>query len=172
MVIIYLAQSVLDWCWINQICFSIDQGLFSTDRISIWRCFKKSFLTCSSYFLKTFQTLVQLFFFDWSNLSQICRFLPQISQRFLSSSACKSLLPLLFQFIHIFHAFSLKFLNSWFLGFLNFGVFLFTFDHWVFVFRWYKHDPHALIWSILWIWKFWNSRAWNFVKLGILFNWT
>ena len=54
------------------------------------------------------------------------------------------------------------------MGFLNFGLFLFTFDHWVVVFRWSKHDSHALIWSISWIW---NSRAWNFVKLGILFNW-
>ena len=45
---------------------------------------------------KTFQTLFWLFFFDRSNLSQICRFLPKISQGFLSSYASKSLLPFLF----------------------------------------------------------------------------
>ena len=137
--------------------------------------FKKRFsLRMLFTFFKLFQNLSHYSLLDRSNLKSFS-FSTSNLQGFFSSSACKSLLPFLFQFIHTFHAFSLKFLNSWFLGFLNFGLFLFTFDHWVFVFRWYKHDPHALIWSILWIWKILKflglklCEIEDFVQLGL--NW-
>ena len=38
----------LDWCW--------------TDRNSVLRCFKKSFLTCSSHFFKNFSNTFHCFF--------------------------------------------------------------------------------------------------------------
>ena len=55
LVTICLARLVLDWCWIDQIYSSIDWSLFSTDWIFVWRCFKKSFLKCSSYLFKIYK---------------------------------------------------------------------------------------------------------------------
>ena len=52
---ICLARSVLDWCSIDWIYFSIDRSSISTDRYSNSECFKKSFLTCSSLFSKLFK---------------------------------------------------------------------------------------------------------------------
>ena len=75
-----------------------------------------------------------------------CRFLPNFSQRILSSSAGMYFLPLLFLFIHIFHDFRCNFQTYWILGFLIFELFSFKLKHWVFVLRWYKHESHALIW--------------------------
>ena len=47
--------------------------------------------------------------------------------------------------LHFFHAFSLVFSNQNFLGILMFGLFLFIFDHWVFVPSSSTYDSHALI---------------------------
>ena len=127
------AQLVLDR---SKLLFDWPNLLFDRSKIGKW-VFKKVFLSCVLRTFQIFSKALSLFLLDWSNLSLFCHFLPNFSQVSLSSSVGKTFLPFLFQFIHNFHAFLLKFLNLRLLGFLIFRLFSFTFDHWVFVSRWY-----------------------------------
>ena len=118
---------------------------------------KQAFLMCSSLY----SNFSKSFLLSLSSTDPVqvifCHFLPNFSQVFLSSSAGKTFLPLLFHFIHILHAFFMHIRwNFWTyrnLGFLIFELVSFKFDHWVFVLRWCKHDSHALIWLNLWFGK-------------------
>ena len=128
---------------------------------------------CSSLF-QNFCTLSLLI---WSNIYIYIYFYflfsALIFQGFLSSCPSKSLLTLLFQLIHIFHAFFMWFLNIRFLGILMFGLFFFNFNNWVFVPRPYTCDSHALIWLILCFEKkieflgLETKRNWGFCSIGL-----
>ena len=115
LVTIYLARSMLDW-----LKFLFDQSnlIFDRSKIGQW-VFKNVFLSRVLHTFQTFSKALSLFLLDRSNLSLFCLFLPNFSQVSLSSSVGKTFLPLLFQFIHNFHAFLLKFSNLRFLGFFN-----------------------------------------------------
>ena len=93
---IYLTQSVLDWCSIDRIYFSINRSSISTNRISKAECFKKRFSHMFFISFKNFQILSLTFSLRPIQSKIVCRFLPQISPRFLSSSTSKSFIPFLF----------------------------------------------------------------------------
>ena len=92
-------------------------------KFSLLKCFS---LTCSLLFQKLFRLSLSLSLslslFDRSNLSDFCRFLPQISLGFLSSSIGKTFIPFLFQFNCMFHAFSCIFLEIF--EHRNLGIFV------------------------------------------------
>ena len=101
---ICLARSLLDWCWIDRMWFSIDQTYFSTDQKLVREFFKtwdsRVFFTISKVFKMAFLTLFDRSRFNINFLSFSLKF----SSRFLSSSTGKTILPFLFWFNFIFHA--------------------------------------------------------------------
>ena len=114
------AWLVLDW---SKLIF--DQSKFGL------MVFLKAFsLICSSLY-STFQKAFCFLSLRPIHLKpSFCHFLPNFSQRILSSSAGMSFLSLPFLFIHIFHAFFMhNFRTYWILGFLNFGLFSFKLNH-------------------------------------------
>ena len=82
---------------------------------------KQDFLMCSSLY-SNFSKSILLSLFDRSTSSQFLSFSSYFFSRFLSSSAGKTFLPLLFHFIHTLHAFFMhfrwNFRTYWILGFL------------------------------------------------------
>ena len=94
---ICLACLLLNWCWIDRMWFLIDRIYFSTDRKLVSeflkRFFSHVFITLFMPFSKSIQS--QQFFVVFLLKSLM----------FLSSCAGTTFLPLLFHFIHIFHAF-------------------------------------------------------------------
>ena len=109
---ICLARSLLDWCWINQICFSIDWTYFSTDWKSVKEFFKTwvfhVLFTISKVFKKLLSLSLSLSLSLFNRFRFTINFLSfslQFFSRFLSSSTSKTILPFLFQFNLIFHAF-------------------------------------------------------------------
>ena len=95
------ARLMLDW---SNMFFDRLNLIFDRSKFVLW-VFKKVLHSCVLHTIHIFSKFHWLVLFDRSILSQIFHFLPQISQGFWSSIACKSLLPFLFQFIHILHAF-------------------------------------------------------------------
>ena len=67
--------------------------------------FKKAFSLTYSSLYSNFQKSFCFLSSTDPPQTNFCHFFPYFSQRFLSSSASMSFLPLLFHFIHIFHAF-------------------------------------------------------------------
>ena len=67
--------------------------------------FKKAFSLTYSSLYSTFQKSFCFLSSTDPPQTNFCHFFPYFSQRFSSSSAGMSFLPLLFHFIHIFHAF-------------------------------------------------------------------
>ena len=129
---ICLACLLLNWCWINRMWFLIDRIYFSTDRKLVSeflkRFFSHVFITLFMPFSKSIQS--QQFFVVFLLKSLM----------FLSSCASTTFLPLLFHFIHIFHAFFMhfrcNFRTYWYLGFLIFELVFVQIEQWVFVLRW------------------------------------
>ena len=75
---IYLARSLLDWCWMHWMWFSINWTYFLTD----WKSFREFFLKNISFSrvlhcFKTFEKAFWLSFFDRSNSSHFLLFFPQ-----------------------------------------------------------------------------------------------
>ena len=99
--------------------FRLIESIFLTDRKSVREFFKRLFSRDSSHCSFFFKSSLSS---SWTNPPQVnfCRFLPNFSQGFLSSSASKTLLPLLFHFIYIFHAFEVKFSDLWIFGVFDF----------------------------------------------------
>ena len=131
MVWICLAQSVLDWCSIDRnlnsecfkksflTCSSLFSKLFKHSshycrpiKIRTMSVLKRVFSRVLHYFQNFLKSLLTTFLQAVQSKPFFCRFLPQISQGFLSSSTFKSLLPFLFQLNHMIHAFSFIFVEN------------------------------------------------------------
>ena len=101
---ICLARSMLDWCWIDRMCFRSIEPIFRL--IENW---SKSFLkhelfTWSSLF-QSFQEAI-LSLFDRSRFKdKFLSFSLNFFSSFLLSSTSKTILPFLFYFNLIFHPF-------------------------------------------------------------------
>ena len=74
--------------------------------------FIKSFSSCVLHYFKSFFKLFLTFSLRLIQSKDFCRFLPQISPRFLSWTIGKSFIPFLFQLNNMFHAFSCTFLKK------------------------------------------------------------
>ena len=102
---ICLAQSLLDWCWIDRICFSIDRTYFSTNRKSVREFFKTwdfhVFFTISKFFKKLFP----LSSTNPNSLSIFCCFPTNFSQGFCRLAPVRPFYPFFFWFNFIFLAF-------------------------------------------------------------------
>ena len=113
---ICLVRLLLDWCWINQICFSIDWPIFRPIENQSESFLKHELFTCSSLFQKAILSLFDQSKFTINFLSFSLKFF----SRFLSSSTSKTILPFLFLFNLICHAF---FHTGTFSNLIIFGVF-------------------------------------------------
>ena len=133
-------RSILDWS-------NFERRLF------LKRLFTHVFFILS----KAFSIFFSILFLDRSNLSLFVIFFLNISNGFCPQALVRPKYPFLFNLITFFMHFFKNILNIGNLGFSIFRLFLFTFDHWVFVLRCFKHHSHALIWSI---WCFENN--WKF----------
>ena len=98
---ISLAWSLLDWCWINRICFSINRTYFSTNRKSVWEFFKNISFSRVLHYFKTFQKAFWLFLFDRSNSSKFLSF-SLVSQGFCCLAPVRPFYPFLFSLISFF----------------------------------------------------------------------
>ena len=92
------ARLVLDR---SKLIFDWSNLIFDWSKIDQRVFLKQVFLTCSSLY-SNFSKSFLLSLRSIHLKSNFCRFLPNFSQGFLSSSAGKTLLPLLFHFIYFF----------------------------------------------------------------------
>ena len=150
-----LAQSLLDWCWINQICVLIDWTYFSTDRRSVREFIKTWAFHMFFTFSKVFKKIFSLSSTDLESLSIFCHFPSNCFQGFYHLAPLRPFYHFSF-FMHIFMHFRDIFGPSNFWGFLMFEMISFKIDQWVFVIEWCNHVSHDLFWSIWWIGKNWK----------------
>ena len=111
-----LAQSLLDWCWINQICVLIDRTYFSTNRKSVKEFFKTWALHMFFTFSKVFKKIFSLSSIGPDSLSIFCRFPSNFFQGFCHLAPVRPFYHFSF-FMHIFMHFRDIFGPSNFWGF-------------------------------------------------------
>ena len=109
MVWICLAWLLLDWCWINRICFSIDRTYFSTDRKLVREFFKTwdfhVFFTIS----KVFKKLFSLSSTDPDSTPIFCCFPSNFLQSFCLLAPVRPFYPFFFGLISFFMHFFMHF---------------------------------------------------------------
>ena len=124
MVWIWLARSLLDWCWIDRICFSIDRTYFLTDWKSIREFFKTwdfhMFFTISKVFKKLFSLSSTV----PDSLSIFCCFPSNFSQGFCRLALVRPFYPIFFGLMSFFMHFREIFGPNSFWGFWCLWCFL------------------------------------------------
>ena len=116
----------------SNVIFNRSNLFFDLSKI-VQRVFKNLSFSHVLHYFKTFQKLFGSLSSTNPPQPNFFRFLPIFSQRFLSLRIGKTILPFLFWFNLIFHAFKGKFRTYRNLGFLVFFIISYKIDQWVFV---------------------------------------
>ena len=121
------------------------KSIFSTDRKSVRRCFKRLF-SHAHHTVHTFSKAFSLSFLDRSTSNQFfVVFFLIFLQGFCLQVSVRPYYPFFFILFTFFIHIRCNFWTYRFLGFFIFVLVSFQIDHWVFVLRCYKHVSHALI---------------------------